>query len=173
MNPMARSSWIRWAILALVLAGGIYALVQTLMKDRETAEIGQPAPDFEAVNLQGEPVRLSDYRGQAVLLNFWDSWCGPCVNEMPILNEAYAQESNVEIIAVNIGESREKAEAFASKYHLDVPIVLDQHNKIKGQYGISGLPVTVLINDQGKMVDRITGELPSLEFVQELMNRIQ
>ncbi|KZS47880.1 thiol-disulfide oxidoreductase [Paenibacillus glucanolyticus] len=173
MNRLAHSSWIRRLILALVTAAGIYALVHALLGDQETAEIGQTAPDFEAVNLQDEPVRLSDYRGQPVLLNFWASWCGPCVNEMPILNEAYAQESGTQIIAVNIGESREKAEAFASKHHLEMPIVLDQHNTIKGQYGISGLPVTVLIDDQGKMVDRVTGELPSLAFVKELMSRIQ
>ncbi|WP_339272026.1 redoxin domain-containing protein [Paenibacillus sp. FSL W8-0187] len=173
MNLIARSTWVRGLILAILLAAAAYALFQSMMKDGQIAEIGHAAPGFEAVNLQGEPVRLSDYKGQAVLLNFWASWCGPCVNEMPILNEAYAQEPGVEIIAVNIGESREKAEAFVRKHQLDIPIVLDQQNKIKGKYGISGLPVTVLIDDQGNIVDRVTGELPSLEFIREMMDRIR
>ncbi|ALS28561.1 AhpC/TSA family protein [Paenibacillus sp. 32O-W] len=87
MDRLARSRWMKWSLFALAVAAIVYAIVQSWPQHREDSSVGSIAPSFELPDLQGETVRLTDFRGKGVLLNFWASWCGPCVKEMPLLNE--------------------------------------------------------------------------------------
>lgn len=173
MEIIARSSWTRAIVLILILIAVGYATMQTLAGNREAVEIGKKAPNFTLTNLQGETVQLSDYRGSGVLLNFWASWCDPCVNEMPLLNETYQRLPGVEILAVNMGEAKEKASQFADRYHLKFPILLDQQSDVKKRYKIGGLPATFLIDDKGHIVEKISGELDSSDYIMNVMERIQ
>ncbi|MCE5170715.1 thiol-disulfide oxidoreductase ResA [Paenibacillus profundus] len=173
MEIIARSSWTRAIVLILILIAVGYAIMQTLAGNREDVEIGKKAPNFTLTNLQGETVQLSDYRGSGVLLNFWASWCDPCVNEMPLLNETYQRLPGVEILAVNMGEAKEKVSQFADRYHLQFPILLDQQSDVKKRYKIGGLPATFLIDDKGHIVEKISGELDSSDFIMNVMERIQ
>ncbi|MCM3268833.1 thiol-disulfide oxidoreductase ResA [Paenibacillus elgii] len=172
MERALRSSWTRALMLVLILFAIGYAVFQSLAGKREEVEVGQKAPDFALTNLQGETVRLSDYGGTGVLLNFWASWCDPCVNEMPLLNEAYGQLSGVEIVAVNMGETKERAGEFAERHRLKLPILLDSQGEVKKQYKISGLPATFLIDDKGRIVHKFSGELSRAD-VMNFMERIQ
>jgi len=98
-------------------------------------EIGNFAPDFDTVNVEGEPIALSSLRGKVVLLNFWATWCGPCRIEMPGFERQYRNFSDQGfiVLAVNNAESVEIAAAFRDQLRLTFPIALDQSGDIQRQ----------------------------------------
>lgn len=173
MNTIQRSKWARAALIIIIGLGIGYAIFESMTKNRTEVEIGNRAPNFELANLQGEKVKLSDYRGQGVFLNFWATWCEPCINEMPLMNQVYKQVPGVEILAVNVGQKKSAVSQFADELGFTFPILLDSNNETKGLYKIGGLPVTILINEKGEIVDKITGELNSSNDVLDLMKKIQ
>ncbi|MGF7035371.1 peroxiredoxin [Paenibacillus mucilaginosus] len=160
--------------LVLVIA---WALIHTVFQERSNhanpLQTGKAAPDFSAVLTDGSEVKLSDYRGKGVLLNFWGTWCEPCVHEMPRLNEAYRAVPGVELLAVNAGESRGSMEEFADAHNLTFPMVQDPSGETADRYGVVGLPATFLIDANGRVVKRVDGELASTEDVLRLMKQIQ
>jgi len=118
------------------------------------------APAFSLKNLQGGHSRLSDYRGQVVLLNFWATWCGPCRAEMPSMEKLWQtyRDQGLVVVAVstdNGGESRIKN--FARRLELTFPILLDPDSQASDAYQVSGIPVSFLIDRQGRVVARILG----------------
>lgn len=133
--------------------------------------LGEAAPLFTLRDLYGEEIQLADYRGKGVLLNFWASWCNPCVNELPLLNEAY-KLTGVKMLAINVGENAETVQKFVDRYELKFPVVLDSEMKIKQQYRVVGMPLTVLINAEGDLIERHEGELTEMADILNLMGRI-
>jgi len=113
-------------------------------------EIGSPAPNFKIELLDGETAKLSDYRGKTVLINFWATWCGPCVNEMPDiqeLSEAYADD--LIVVAINCSEKKDKVENFIEKTGYNFIIGLDETGDIQKKYPSQGIPYTIIINPEG------------------------
>jgi thiol-disulfide isomerase/thioredoxin len=113
------------------------------------------APDFNLPSLsQSEKVRLSDFQGQkAVMLAFWASWCPPCVEEIPILNRIQKDYKNeLELLAINVGEERGQIEKFSKEYPMNYQILLDNDEKVAGDYEISGLPVIVILAKSGEII---------------------
>ena len=126
--------------------------------DARTVETGQPAPDFvletRASGKQARTVRLSDFRGQVVVLNFWASWCGPCRQEMPDLQAEYArhaQTRDLTILAVNALslDSRQAAERFIEEMGVTFPVVFDASGDVLERYRVRGLPSTFFIDREG------------------------
>ena len=151
-----RRLYIRGTVLLLIVAAVIFAITS---KDKvQVLEIGDEAPDFEIVDLEGNTHKLSDYRGEGVFLNFWGSWCGPCKTEMPFMENQSkpCAEKGVHILALNIKDTRLKAETFRDQYKLTFPIAQDKDESIRRAYNVVPLPTTVLINPEGKIVDIIT-----------------
>ncbi|MFC5647667.1 redoxin domain-containing protein [Paenibacillus solisilvae] len=165
--------WTKWGLFALAVVAIGYAIVHSLPQNQEDSSVGSIAPSFELPGLQSKTVRLADFRGTGVLLNFWASWCGPCVKEMSLLNEAYAQTDDIAMIAVNVGENPERVRRFAEELRLNFSIAMDQTNKIKKSYRISGLPVTLLIDRNGRIVERRTGELRSVDDIEALLEKLR
>lgn len=124
-------------------------------------DVGKKAPDFELQSLDGETFKLSDYRGQVVMLNFWASWCPPCRVEMPHMDTYYQnhQEDDIEILAVNMTTlergSREKVPEFVEKHALTFPILMDENGDIKDLYKVMVYPTTYMVNEDGIITDRI------------------
>ena len=114
---------------------------------------GKPAPDFTLPDLNDRPVKLSDLRGHVVVLDFWASWCGPCVASMPTLAELHQEFSprGVKVYAVNVGEDKELVSGFLASRSLDLPVLLDQERRIAELYGIEGIPTTIVIDASGKV----------------------
>lgn len=130
----------------------------------ETAEatglnVGDLAPDFSSFTPHGEAVRLSDYRGQTVLINFWATWCGPCRVEMPEFEDALKDFGGFTILAVNNRETAEQVQGFADDLSLTFPMVMDIRGEIQDLYEVEFYPTTFLINAEGTIVERRFGAL--------------
>jgi peroxiredoxin len=136
-------------------------------------QVGERAPDFESVTLDGESVALSDYRGQVVLLNFWATWCGPCREEMPDFEAIYQQRAadGFTVLAVNFAESPEQVAAFVDELGLSFPVVMDESGEINGDvYGsaVSGYPTSLLLDRDGVIVRRFPGRVNTADLLSAL-----
>ena len=117
-------------------------------------EVGSTAPDFQyrsLMQLEAELQKLSLQKGKVIYLDFWASWCKPCLQSMPLLNELRAEltGSDFEVIAVNLDNQPEDGQAFISQYPVDYPVVRASHDYIQGLYQITGLPTSYLIDKEG------------------------
>lgn len=117
----------------------------------EPLSVGDEAPDFTVTLTGGEELTLSDLRGQVVVINFWATWCGPCVGELPELAElaeAYA-DKGVYLLAVNCGESEEKVKDFIETQELTLNVGLDTEMAVLEKYPSNGIPYTVYVDPEG------------------------
>lgn len=170
-NKKARL-WMRTGILAIFVAAVAFTLYQAF-NHNDVAE-GDPAPNFVLKNLDGEKVKLSDFRGKGVLLNFWGTWCEPCKKEMPYLNAVYKTNmKGVVIVGVNIGQPNITVSNFANRYDIQFPMLLDKNNAVTNRYNIGPIPTTFLINEDGIVVNKIPHAILSPSKIQDHLKRIQ
>ncbi len=111
------------------------------------------APDFTLKSYAGSNQKLSEFRGDVVLLNFWASWCGPCRQEMPLLNVLHKKYKKLgfTVIGVNVEEHSEKARQIVKDVAIKFPILFDSENKVSELYKVSAMPSTVIIDRNGNM----------------------
>jgi peroxiredoxin len=122
-------------------------------------QAGIAAPEFEAQTLEGQPFKLSELRGKVVLLDFWATWCGPCVAELPAVKKIYEKYKDDGFTVVGISFDRDAAAAkkFVSERQLSWPQVWAEKGDkgpLANVYGVGGIPATFLIGADGKVVDR-------------------
>ncbi|MBQ9922039.1 MAG: TlpA family protein disulfide reductase [Clostridia bacterium] len=121
------------------------------------------APDFTVYDGEGNEVKLSDYVGKPIILNFWASWCPPCRSEMPHFEKAYTQNSDIQFLMVNMTSSDRESEEKAKKYIADegytFPVLYDTEGDAAITYGAYSLPMTILINEKGELVTYAVGAL--------------
>lgn len=132
--------------------------------------VGQTAPDFELSTLDGEVIRLSDYRGTPVMLNFWGSWCPPCRAEMPDMERFY-QENNVEILAVNLTPTESNPDdvaAFVEDFGLNFTIPMDVDLHVSTAYGIRPVPTSYMIDSNGVIQNKALGAINYEQMVHAL-----
>ena len=118
-----------------------------------TGLVGQLAPDFALKSSTGENLRLSEYRGDVVMINFWATWCGPCRQEMPLLEELYARYERVgfKLLGVNIDDDVHKAMQMIDELGVSFPILFDSRKEVSKLYNIETMPVTVLVDREGRV----------------------
>lgn len=134
------------------------------MRGAEDLE-GAQAPDFSLELLDGSTMTLSDYEGGGVVLDFWATWCPPCVRAMPILQTVmndYADQG-VAVYAINLRETTEQVEQFLSNHGLDLPVAMDRDGAVAGQYLIRAVPTTVIVDRDGVVAEVHVGAGPAYE----------
>ena len=142
-------------LTVLLLAGnGLYAdQLMTPLTDKN------PAVNFKLQDMDGKFHRLSDYKGQPVIINFWATWCPPCREELPSMNRGWAKikSEGIAMLAINVGEDEDTVFTFTGDYPIDFTVLLDQSGDVINQWPIKGLPTTFVIDPQGRIVYRAIG----------------
>jgi len=118
------------------------------------------APSFHLEDPDRNAYQLSDFRGKVLIVNFWASWCTPCLEELPALNRARAalKQEEVAMLAINLGEDLEAVTAFIDDYPIDFTVLLDRHGTISQRWQVTGMPTTFVVNPRGELVYRIVGK---------------
>ena len=116
---------------------------------------------FDLPDVKGQQHTLNDYHGQVVLVNFWASWCPPCIQEMPVLErlKQALKEQPFEILAVNVGEKKYKVWKFVKLINFGLPVLLDTRKDTFNSWGASVLPTSFLLDKQGRIRYRVQGEI--------------
>ena len=132
------------ALVSLVLSAGSLAAPQAAQG---------PAPDFTLKSLSGENVKLSELRGQVVLINFWASWCGPCRQEMPLLDQMYQKygELGFTLLGVNVEQDSADAQRLLHDTPVTFPILFDTQNVVSKLYDVTAMPSTVIVDRDGNV----------------------
>ena len=114
---------------------------------------GKDAPSFRGVSLEGKAYSLDELRGRPVLLDFWASWCGPCIRSMPTLEKLYAEHraDGLIILGIDVGEKRETVEKFLSTRTIPYPVIMGDEAGIPSAYGVSAFPTFVMIGQDGRV----------------------
>lgn len=114
---------------------------------------GQPAPDFALKSSTGENLRLSEYRGDVVMINFWATWCGPCRQEMPLLDALYARYERVgfNLLGVNIDDDSRRAMQMIEELGVSFPVLFDARKEVSELYEVNAMPVTVIVDREGNV----------------------
>lgn len=124
------------------------------------------APDFTLKSQSGKNTKLSELRGQVVLINFWASWCGPCRQEMPLLEKLYRRYRPLgfTILGVNVEEDPTAANKLLKEISVSFPVLFDGENTVSKLYKIKGMPSTVIVDRDGNMRQLHTGYQPGYEI---------
>jgi len=146
---MSISSWVKKAVAVTVFFCSASFAATT-------------APDFTLKSSTGENIRLAEQRGQVVMLNFWASWCGPCRQEMPLLdnlNKKYGKMGFV-LYGINVDEDTEEANKVLQKIKVNYPILFDPESKLSSLYNVDSMPFSVFIDRKGQVRHIHKGFLP-------------
>ena len=137
--------------------------------------VGAQADDFQLLDLSGTTHNLSQYRGKVVLVNFWATWCKPCTTEMPAMQATYEKlrEKGFVVLAVNELEDDAKVREHIKQYGHTFPVLMDRDNKVANQFGVFGLPVSVFIDQQGRVQEYIKGGLLTEQLINDVVVKIQ
>ena len=143
----------------------------------ESPLVGKPAPDFKLALLSGGEFQLAAQKGKITVLDFFATWCGPCVKAMPLVEQAVHSfpPEKVQLVAVNLQEQPKQIEALLNRHQLDVTVVLDVDGVVAEKYQASAIPQTVIVDADGKLVRLYVGGGPDLgdqikQAVQELLD---
>lgn len=146
------------AVAVLLLAFGVVWLQSAKY---EPLTVGKVAPDFELPGLDEKPVRLSDYRGKVVFLNFWATWCKPCREEMPSMEVLYKnfEKDGLVILAVSIDRVTTKKDIppFVKGMNLTFPVLVDSWGQTDKRYKLMGVPETYIIDQDGVLREKVIG----------------
>jgi len=116
-------------------------------------DAGSPAPDFALRSLAGKNLRLSEYRSEVVVLNFWSSWCRKCQQAMPVLEDLYKQhgDNGLNVLAVGVEGLFDKSSEMAGELGLEFPVLIDERQEVSRLYDLNKLPLTLVIDRAGNV----------------------
>ena len=156
--------WLKLGLIILVVGGVILLLAYGFTRDARYIQsplVASPAPSFTLTLFDGKRITLDDFRGKAVLLNFWASWCVPCRAEAQALETAWQRykDRDVVLVGVNIQDKEEDARAFLKEFGVTYLNGRDSSGNIAIDYGVWGIPETFFIDTRGRITYKHAGEL--------------
>jgi peroxiredoxin len=158
-------------ILSFVIIIGAFTIANSLFSDHATPQVGDKAPKFKLLGLDGQIHQLSDYKGKTVMINFWGTYCPPCKAEMPAIQNQYEQwkQSDVVVLAVNMGESPVTINGFINPLHTTFPVLLDEDFEIRKNYGVIQYPTTFFVKPNGRIAKIKPGGMDE-NFIQQSLS---
>lgn len=185
-----KTSLIIWSLAVVAMLAAAYIIyskrtagnglpVKSSISAATPSQTGSPetimAPDFKLKDLDGKDVKLSDYKGKVVILNFWAVWCKYCIEEMPdlnSLNKDLQKDNEAVILAVNVQEPIDKVKNYLKSNNIDLKVLLDSDGTISQNYGVEGYPTTFVINKDGSLYAYIP-QLTNKATLNELLGKIK
>jgi cytochrome c biogenesis protein CcmG/thiol:disulfide interchange protein DsbE len=170
---MSKTNALKVAVLVLILGGAVYLALRQY-QPRPLA-IGDSAPDFTLPAIPSGSLDSREYHQQVVVLNFWATWCAPCVEEIPSLEKfaARMRPQEVVVLGVSVDDDREALEEFVKKYRINYAIGVDPNRALAARFGTFQFPETYILDRHGRLAEKVIGAIdwddPRLQsFVQEL-----
>jgi cytochrome c biogenesis protein CcmG, thiol:disulfide interchange protein DsbE len=158
-DRMRKSTVAKWGVVGLAGVGVLWMVFHP--QPHGPVALGDPAPAFRLPRLPSGNLSLRDFRGKVVILNFWATWCPPCVEETPSL-EAFAsqmEDRGVVVLGVSVDQDPEALVKFVSQYHLSYPIARDPRRNVPTRYGTYKFPETYIIDRNGYVAEKIIGDI--------------
>lgn len=149
--------------LSLIIVLWLTLFVGNAISLEALPQIGKPAPDFSLNDMNGEKVTLSEYKGKVIVLNFWATFCGPCKEEMPSLNNLFLslKKDGLIVLAVSTDDSEKPVQSFIKAKAIAFPVLIDKDQQVfYDRYAILGLPTTFIIDRDGIIREKILGDRP-------------
>lgn len=144
------------ALLTAVAVSGIHFFDLPHVAKAETTA----APSFTVTDMNGQPVSLASLKGKPVFLNFWATWCPPCVGEMPDIQRAYAKYGDkIHFVIVNIDGTKPDVTSFMENHAFSFPVVLDTNGSATSAYAVQAIPTSYIIDADGNIIDSHVGAL--------------
>jgi len=171
-------------ILILIGIGAFLIFKNPLATHRGVNTLGIQVPDspeaaknFSLQDIHGHVIKLSDFRGKIVMLNFWATWCTPCRKEMPSMEKLYEKyrDKGLVILSVAAGEKVKDVVEFVKKFHITFPALVDTDLKVTDDYNVWALPTTYFINREGKVIGKVYGSRDwstgaAKKYIENLLN---
>jgi len=156
---MSKINLIKLLVLGLIV--GLTVFLAFHSRQVEPVGPGDEAPDFTLPALNGQNISLTAFRGRVVVLNFWATWCPPCIEEMPSLQKfATAMEPlGITVLGVSVDHDPEALEKFVADAQLTFPIARDPNQKVSSRYGTSKFPETYVIGTEGRIAEKLIGAI--------------
>jgi len=161
-------AWVAAGIIALVVLALLgYALVTG---PAQPPAVGSAVPEFEHTALDGTRMSLSDHRGEVVVVNFFSSWCAPCQQEASDLEKTWRayQGQGVQFLGIAYKDADSKAQAFLDQFGVSYPSTVDRSNRTARAYGVTGVPETFVIDQQGLLARHFLGPITQTQLSQEI-----
>lgn len=163
-------------LIAVLIIGG-YAIGSTIFAadDKAPLKVGSKPPAFELVDLDGKVRHLSEFEGKPVVINFWGTFCEPCVKEMPEFERQYLKwkDQGLVILAINLSEDTLTVNNFVRRFDLNYPILRDVNRKTERKYGLKSYPTTFFIKPNGTIMEIKVGGMTELEIEERIERLIQ
>ncbi|MGA3055340.1 MAG: redoxin domain-containing protein [Candidatus Korobacteraceae bacterium] len=166
-------------VVAIILAIAIYEVSRRSSAHSKpggpVSAVHSVAPDFSLQDLNGQPLALADYRGKVVLLDFWATWCAPCLDEIPhfvALQNEY-REQGLQVIGISMDDGPKPVRDFYQRFKMNYPVALGTEKLAQAYGGVLGLPVTFLIGRDGQVAAKYIGEVQMPVVEQEIKSLLQ
>ncbi len=148
----------------LITGLGVFCLILLSKADLHASGMEYPeenffAPSFELVSLEGQKIKLADFRGKIVFINFWATWCVPCKTEMASMEKLYQRfkSTDFQMLAISVDKDISSIKPYLEKYNLTFPVLVDPENRVKKKYKTVGLPETYLVDKRGIILYKAIG----------------
>lgn len=157
-------------LIVLGITTAVIAFLVTGLSEKASANPGDEAIDFELKDMDGNSHKLSDYRGKIVVVNFFATWCAPCIEEAPELEAFGTEYRDAELLIIAKGEPVKRMEKYISESNSKLTYLLDTKEEVAKQYNVIGQPDTMIIDEKGIIRERFTGPTKKAKLIELIEN---